>query len=432
VNSSFLNAKFLVMAVKKILVGEYANYIIYDDGNVDTHDNAQLVTFPLPEKIVDGSAGHPWATVIGESGKVYFVKGDSTEVDPLTESDSKKPIRPREKRKKPQVTVVRLTRENIVACTSFYTHHVLINKAGDLLVFPDSNTDDVVALKTNGKIVAAVGASFLLALDEDGNVWRYDWIESGKIVKPNDELAVLQPKLIDLPGPATAIATSRSYFSGAIVNKEIYVWCESSYGTPFINTNSLTPVKATELWDIPEPVEKIWMADNTTHFITSSGKLFGCGNTWVGEVGDGSKDPRVLEGNADMAYKTYVFPAAHLNPDRKYKELFGGTYYAFRHFAMEDNGSVDSWGYGKFGLLLNGIKPEDDASYVGTISVATPRRFDIPEELVYKTTEELQEMVADGTYPPPEADAPTPPPPEKKLLTTIKVFDDGSVENNPA
>jgi hypothetical protein len=337
---------------KEILVGEYSGYFIKEDGKVDTYDNGKKVTFPTPEKILTGFAGHPWANVIGESGQVYHLKGDSTEV------------------KKVPVT-------GAASSTAYYTHHVIVGKDGSLTVY----TDDLkaVKLKTPGKIVQAVAAAVLLVRDEKGGVWWYNWIKTGKEVKSHAELEALIPAKINMP-PATDISTSRSLFSGAIVNGEPWVWCDT-FGAPYVGLTKaqISPVNMSLAWGLKEKITSMVFSDNTIHMITESGELLGMGNNWVGEVGNGQIHPKVLAGNADMGNRLFVPKPVNIGRGRKYKKMCSGTYYGFRHYAQEVSGQWSAWGYAKFRLLAYGVGPVDDPANVGISAVPIPWRTSFPD-----------------------------------------------------
>lgn len=354
---------------KEILVGEYSSYFIDNDGEVSTYDNNKLVKYNMPSDIVTGSAGHPWACVIDLMGWVYHILGDNTQV------------------KKTTIT-------GAASSTSFYTHHVVVGKDGSLTAY----TDDLKTVKipVPGKIEKAVAASDLLVLDDKGGVWKYEWIASGKIVKPHADLAKLAAERIPME-PATDIATSRSMFSAAIVGGKLIVWCDA-FGAPFIGQNKATnPIKPDwKINKLGKPLKKVFASDNVLYVIDGDDELWGMGNNWCGQVGNGQIHPAVLAGNADMGNRLFVPEPVKIGRGKKWKKVWVGTYYGFRTFAQDMEDNIYSWGYGKFGLLSNGIKPQDDVKNVGITAVTIPWYAAIPPTLRVVPTTSFKRN-ADGT-----------------------------------
>jgi|GEM_PF-6726840 len=372
---------------KEILVGEYSNYFIQNDGKVSTYDNNKLSVYSLPEPIITGAAGHPWANVISESGQVYHALGDNTQW------------------KKVPIT-------GAISSTAYYTHHVIVGAGGSLTVYNDKL--EVVSLKVPGRIVKAVAAAVLLALDDKGGVWKYNWISSGKIVKPHAELAKLAAEKINLPGPATDIATSRSLFSAAVVNGSAVIWCDA-FGAPYVGQKKATgPIIPN--WQ-PKNIKQIGASDNTLMMIDGNDEMWSMGNNWVGQVGNGEIDPRVLAGNADMGNRTFVSEPVNISRGRKWKRFWLGTYYAFRSFAQDIRGNIYAWGYGKFGLPAHGIRPQDDPANVGITAITIPWRVGIPQMLSVASTADIKSGKV--KYPPAEP---------KVLIKTVKYYDDGTEE----
>lgn len=211
-------------------------------------------------------------------------------------------------------------------------------------------------------------------------------------------------------------------FSAAIVKGQVHCWCDS-FGAKYIGLSNT--VSSYTILNTPEPITIIEASDNVMHMIGASGKLYGIGNTWVGEVGDGSQAPQIAANDsADFAY--FLFrPLTHIAPGRLFKAIFNGSSYGFRHFAQEQDGTINSWGYAKFGLLLNGIRPADDTKNVAETAVKVPWRIAIPSDLIIKSTAELKVMIDAKTYPPPEPKV-IDPVPVRKVVAIL--YDDGKWE----
>ncbi|HYD90359.1 MAG TPA: hypothetical protein VEA37_02605 [Flavobacterium sp.] len=384
---------------RQVYIGEYANYFKDTSGNAFTYDAGILSRYDFPEKIDTGSAGHPWSVMIGKSGQVYHTLGDSKAFKTVNIS-------------------------NGANSASYWNYHAVVRKDGRLTVYND-NLEMVDMAGVRYKSVAA--GHYLIALDYDGNVWEFAWSKSQRVVKSITDLAVLKPVKKNLPAPASSIATSRSIFSGALVNGEPWIWCDA-FGAPYIGLKKATPnpVNAYSLWGLTEKLKKMVMSDNVTHMLTITGKLLGLGNTWVGEIGDGSKAAKAVQtGLADHAYKQFIVKAVHIRPDIVFIDIFASNSYGFRHFALDENFYLYSWGYAKFGLLANGIRPFDDPKNVVISSIPVPHRIVVPRQLIIISTNDLYKMISGGFYPPDE--------PVIFIRKVIKVqiireYNDGTIE----
>jgi hypothetical protein len=382
-----------------VLLGEYANYFI-EKGNVYTHDAGILVQFPLPEKIVRGSAGHPWATVIGESGQCYLVLGDSKIWKKISVIDGE-------------------------SSSSYFNYHVIVKKNGSVIAINDKL--ESATLRTTGRTVQAAAGHYLLLRNSGGEVYQYSWSQAPKVIRSVTELKILSYSKVNLPGMATDITTSRSMFSAAVVDGRAYVWCDS-YGAQFVGlTKATSPdlLNIGYMMDNPptiimEYVSRVVASDNTLHFLTSNGRLYGMGNNWVGEVGNGQINPLVAAGNTDM--RNTLFVKTPVLIDTGVLWISKNPYYGFRNFLKTKRGVLKSWGYPKFGLLVNGIRPVDDPANIGAAAITKPWGIVVADKLVMYSTAQIKAMKAAGTYPPAEVKPP-------RLLIEIRyVYDDGTIE----
>lgn len=382
------------MNVKQIAPGEYANYILDTDGGVFTHNDNKLSKYALPEKVTSLSAGHPFGYGIGESGALYLLTGDSP--------------------------TFRKMADNVKLVDAYWDWCVVVFKDNTMSTYRNGLLFTRLAAQVKFTPIEQLAvAHYITIRTDDGSVYQLDWSatpwKSGTTWYKTSQ-ASLVPRKIALPGAASWITTSRNMFSAAVVNGEAHTWFDS-YGAKNMGSMNKIPV--------PEPIAIIEASDNVMHMIGESGKLYGIGNTWVGEVGDGSQAPEIAANNsADFAY--FLFrPLTHIAQGRLFKAIFNGSSYGFRHFAQEQDGTINSWGYAKFGLLLNGIRPFDDRLNVAATAIKEPRRIDIPDTLVVKTTAELTAMIKAGTYPPPEPKV-IDPVPVRKIVAVL--YDDGKWE----
>lgn len=385
-----------------IAVGEYANYIL-SEGKVYTHDNNRLITYALPEPINRITAGHPYGYAEGKSGALYMLTGDSPTFKKIA--------------------------DNINIADAYWNWAVAVGGDNIITIYRDGVKYSTLP-KPVGNIVQLSIAHYILARTDSGDVWQYAWSstpwKSGtEWQKSASAMASLQPtKMLDR---CSWVTTSRNMFSAAIREGKPYAWCDS-FGAKYIGVSAAqTPKDMSFPWNVTEPIKVIEASDITLHFITESGKLYGMGDAAVGGVGNGIMDPMVKEkGNWDMAWQELISKPVAIRADRKYTALSTGNSYGYRVAAQEDNGVWSLWGYGKNGLQMNGIRVKDDPYSTGSSSITEPRRTSIPSEITVVDTPTIKNMVAAGTYPPPEAGVPTPEPPVRKVVAIL--YDDGKWE----
>lgn len=383
------------MTPDKIYIGEYANYFI-KDGEVFTHDNNKLSKYAIPEKVIqEGAAGHPYGYVIGESGALYMLTGDST--------------------------LFKKIADGVKLVGAYWNWCVVIFKDNSTAVFKDGTQYSTLAMFSASKIVQVSAAHRIIMRCEDGSVWEFDWSaipwKSGLTwTKTAGTLAAMQPKKVVLPGPATWITTSRLFFSAAIVDGVVYAWGDAYASRYFGWTGSFAP----KVVSAPAKMTMVEASDHTLHAIDTEGFAYGMGGLGLGFVGDGRKESEVVAtgGWPDMVVKTFVKTFVKLN-DRKYDWIAPGSSYKFRNALKEVGSTWNFFGYPKFGLDMTGIRPQDDSSAVGLFASAVPMRRDIPDVLVPKTTAELK---ASG-YPPAEFK----PVPVRKAIAIL--YDDKTWEN---
>lgn len=379
-------------------IGEYSNYFVNAEGEVFTHNNNKLSKYAIPEKVSWGAAGHPYGYVIGESSNLYMLLGDNTTVTKVA-------------------TDVKLV-------DAYWDWAVVVGNDNSVTLYQKGIKYCTLA-RIADEIVQVASAHDIVVRTKDGSVWEYEWSQvpwkSGIVwQKTATVLATMLPKPVLLSGPATWITSSRLFFSAAIVDGVVYAWGDSFAAKYFGWTGAFAP----KVVSAPAKMKIVEASDHTLHAIDVDGFLYGQGGLGVGFVGDGRKESEVVAtgGWPDMVVKTFVKTFVKIS-DRVFDMIARGSSYKFRNAARETSGIWNWWGYGKFGLDMTGIRPQDDSSYVGAISNGTPMRREIPDTLVPKTTAELK---ASG-YPPAESPAPEPPVPVRKAIATL--YDDGTWEN---
>lgn len=365
--------------VVDIGVGEYSNRILNKKGEVWTYQQGTLllVKYALPEAITHVSAGHPWANAIGVSGKTYQLANKTNTYRVSTVTDG-------------------------LVSDGYWDMQAVVKKNGGISLIDNNGTAIHLKAPTGSKLVAVAAGHFLLALDEMGRVWQYNWCTGNRVFLPIDQLQSMTPVVIPLPGPATRITSSRTQHCTALVNGEPWSWC-TTFGAQYIGAPGAqpAPVNMTQRWGLKEKLIEIKSSDNTTHMITVSSELLGMGDGAIGEVGNGAKHPLVIaDGTWPMERRLFFPVPVNIGRGRKYDKLAKGNSYGFRNFARETNGFWSSWGYGKGGLpMYNGIRPANDTSNVADASVAIPWRITIAPKETIVSNEQLSAMVATGAYP---------------------------------
>jgi hypothetical protein len=120
--------------------------------------------------------------------------------------------------------------------------------------------------------------------------------------------------------------------------------------------------------------------DNTIHVIAEDGTMHGVGDDEIGEVGSRPGLTYVPGTSQFQSAPFWIKTMQPIAPDRKFVKIIQGASYVYRTFALEDNGTWNSWGSNKGGLLANGILPPDN-SEPGDKLVSVPLRVTIPEYL---------------------------------------------------
>lgn len=384
----------------EIGIGEYANYMV-DMGNVYTHDANVKVQYPLPEKARAGTvaAGHPFGYIIGESGALYMLTGDSRSFKKIA--------------------------DRVRAVAAYWEYAVVAFENGSGAVYKSGV--QYAFLRNFPENVVQIAAGYIIVTrSENGAVSSYPWNTGNRVWLSGPALVNLLPKQVPLPGPASWVTTSRSMFSCAIVAGKPYAWC-GTFGAKYIGLKSAQSTPKLMPW--PGDFVKCEATDITLHLLDVDGYIYGMGDGAVGTVGDGTMSPKVLaNGNWDMAWSAIV-PFKKIS-DRQYDDIFAETSYGYRIAAREiKTGIISTCGYGKGGLLMNGVRVigdngQDDPYTVSIVSVPRLRRTGIPDRYTIVRSTAFRTMVANGAYPPAEYVKP------RNLVKRVCTlhYDDGTTE----
>lgn len=393
-----------------IAVGEYANYI-EDNGKVYTHGNDnKLRDLNLPEPVQVKAAGHPSISnggggyAIGSSGALYMLWSGAT-------------------------PGFKKIADNIKLVAAYWQWCMVVHADGTMSLYKDGVKYAALTKKPGNVVEIKLAQVAMIRLD-NGQVWFYEWTKAAWKAdtvwyKTKAEIEALPAKQVVLPGAATSIGTSRTGFSAAIVDGKPYVWSDT-FGSRYIGETAAVMTPKVINKAPAKPLVKVAVSDMNLFFIDNEGNLYGAGGDGPGMVGNGQMNQKIIDnGNFEHSWTTYV-PPVQIAVGRKFSDIFTETSYGFRMVARETNGAINTWGYGKNGLLMNGIRVKDDAFSTEYSSVTTPHRIEIPQAITVVDTPTIKNMVAAGTYPPPEAGVPTPEPPVRKVVAIL--YDDGKWE----
>jgi hypothetical protein len=418
------------MLVKKAFLTEYQAYFLLDDNKIysaqdNGHGTVALVPYPIDNVVDAGAALHNLAIVTG-SGQVHFAQRPGFAAPLVTK-------------------IVTGITDGVKASGLFSggqpSYYAIVKKDGNIAVFKEDNVNDIAIMKKPagaGKFVDVVCASVLLCLDDQGNVYQYDWQSSTNIIKQLPDLRITEGTKVTLPGAATDIAGQRWGGNVALVNGKPYVWGRDTRNIGF-EGSIITPKEASAAWGITKSLKLIEAGDDTVHFIDVDGHIGGLGEQATGQVGNGVRHPKVIETNTwDMAWSLITKKAVYIGGERKFKSIFKGNSYCFYSFAIEESGRLHIFGGRlKGAMTCQGVMMDSDTANLQSNVADMPTIWAVkPEETyVYKP----KSFFLDKTqYPRPEYVLPVTPPieppvdpvPVKKLLYTVttKIYDKGAPE----
>jgi hypothetical protein len=227
------------------------------------------------------------------------------------------------------------------------------------------------------------GNGVLVAVAEDGTVYTV-----------NDNSTTWIKKA--LPGPVEKVYASVNNFYIATIGGMPFGWGNAKYLNNTVGTIT-NYVALAPYWGITAPPLDIAVNDNTIHFITAEGRLFGYGDNAQGEVGNGwqlvdkveYKGTRyiwnwIMANQPGYQQTAFVAKPVQIRSDVKFRRVFGGGYYAFYKYAQDISGNLYSWGRNKSAVLYStnpantkeGLAVSNESNYPNALDVTVPTQVD--------------------------------------------------------
>lgn len=188
------------------------------------------------------------------------------------------------------------------------------------------------------KIVA--GDNHSMALDFDGNIWLWGRNLEGQL-GTNDKVSSFIPKKLNIPNMVDA--SGGAYHTLSLdADGVVWAWGSNNYGQLGIPNviESLVP----SIVNMSDTVLSISTGYAYSIALQSDGTILGWGNNDYGQLANANKED-------------FFSPIVVAN---SFKAISAG---GFHVLALDFNGSLWSWGYNRFGQLGNGTSGSDKDSY---------------------------------------------------------------------
>lgn len=349
----------------KVGAGEYFTSYLTDEGKVFaiTGNGKSYSKLRIPvDNIVDVQGAQYTNVALNDSGEVFVLS--RTLNGKLTATQVKKDERGNPFRKNEKVY-------------GWYQCYLALKKGEiwiwgqDLLnINRGKNIDDPIKLpnppakKIRKLVPLTMEAHTLMALAEDGTVWKYQ--RSGT------------PEKISIPGKAKNIAGIAAGCYVVETHNDLLAWgyLGSYLGVKDMGVN---PVSIKAKWIAAGcvfPIKELVGNYNTLHIIDANNHLFGAGENVQGEVGNGKEFPAWKNYPTPFSWnwnhgQMIQFPVQIIG---EFKNLCTSTSITFYHYVQDMGGNWYSWGRNKARSLGNGISltPDDELRYPNALGVPAP------------------------------------------------------------
>lgn len=280
-----------------------------------------------------------------------------------------------------------------IACAAFFEEFVLLKSDGSIWYTKKDLIETKIKAPDGVKFVKVLGSHMIYGITDTGDLYASSWKSLGF-------------SKITLPGKVQTFASGRNNFQIAIIDGVPFGW-----GDGFMLGLSASPSGPTDLrktWGIDKKITVIDCNDNTIHFITEDGALYGMGSNGNGEVGNGTESPETVKDyNWSWDYReSFVNKPVQIGVGRTYDRISKDNSFSFFVWARETNGVWNSWGRNKGFGLGNGVGMGADMSnkQPNRTDVTSPRRVD-PFTMPISYWSEAQ---IKASYPPAEVAVPNP------------------------
>lgn len=213
--------------------------------------------------------------------------------------------------------------------------------------------------------------SSIFALDDTGKVWAWGGSAAGETLGRGNNPDYARPNSLNIPVKVKELAAGGARWVVALdENGSLWGWgLEGTYlglGPP---QGGWYPVSTPVKLSFPEfgthKVVHVSASGHVTHVILDDGTLWGWGDSALGEVGNGAMlDFATYHSpyNWDWGkYEKMVFRPVQVAPGVTFTALHN-TAQSFYNYATATDGTIYSWGRNKTGVLGNGVRPTGDVA----------------------------------------------------------------------
>lgn len=390
------------MKIKEVIPSEYKAVILAEDGSAwadgwVTGTGAKLLQYKGTHKFIAGNGGLYNTLLLKDNGDVYVNNPKSQDLTFLQNDAQESPFKA--VAVECQMRTYFAIRTDGTIWMQGYNSSKWFGSDANLVL----NKWNKIPGQPAVKFKALVKGIQLVALTEDGTVFTLadgstNWVKK------------------TLPGKVERILANGNGVYLAIVNGLPIGWGQSRYLTGVAATISSYKELAAD-WGITEPLQDIAINDNTIHFITSDGKLYGFGDNAQGEVGcrwELVNRKELYKGtqyvwnwvNAiqpNYQKEAFVSKPTHIRTDKLFKRVFGGGTYSYYKYAQDNEDNLYSWGRNKSLVLANGIAISNESIYPNALDVLAPTLVDpfsyvlaMPQEFTPGAVTAGQDQIIEG------------------------------------
>ena len=231
------------------------------------------------------------------------------------------------------------------------------------------------------KVIAGCVATHYAAIDSAGQLFVWGRNERGQCGTGHLGNVYAPSPAAGIPGPVVAAAVGRSHTLAVNAAGEVYAVGEGKAGQLGLGRTvdtQLTWAKANKGLPAGDPVIAVSAGNDFSMALTAGGKLFACGSSENGQLGNGTNGERIASAGktAFDAEPTWI-PVKGLDAKTEGERIVAVSCGANHTLALTAEGRAWSWGAGGYGRLGHS-SPKDETA---------PRRLQAfePERMRVKT-----------------------------------------------